>query len=158
MEANWRGHDGTLPLTPSYSHYHDTCFACWRLGHIGINCRYYQCPSCLEWAPNHTQSHCSRSRWTHPCRTSTTSSPSSYSPPSPTPLPILHQSCGVGPLRHCTARIHCPAPCRHVRPVTHDDNQDLDLTWDETAYANVSGSPGPEYGGFCYGWPWIGRP
>ena len=28
MEANWRRHDGTLPLTPSHPHYHDTCFAC----------------------------------------------------------------------------------------------------------------------------------
>ena len=148
MEANWRGHDGTLPLTPSHPHYHDTCFACRRLGHIRVNCRYYQCPSCLEWAPNHTQSRCPCSRHTHPCQTSTTSSLSSYSPLAPTPLPVLHWPHGIGPLHHRTAWIHCPAPRCHIRPVTHDNNQDLDLTWDEAAYANVSGSSRPEYGGF----------
>ena len=44
MEANWRGHDGMLPLTPSHPRYHDACFACRCLGHVRINCRYYQCP------------------------------------------------------------------------------------------------------------------
>ena len=28
MEANWQGHDGMLPLTPSHPRYHDACFAC----------------------------------------------------------------------------------------------------------------------------------
>ena len=147
MEANWRGHDGTIPLTPSHPRYHDACFACRRLGHVRVNCRYYQCPSCLEWAPNHTQRNCPHSR-IHHRRTSTTSSFSSQSPPSPTPLPIPHRSRGAGPLRRRTARIHCPAPRRHNRPITYNDNHDLDLAWDDTAYANTSGSPGPEYRGF----------
>ena len=147
MEANWHGHDGTTPLTPSHPRYHDACFACHRLGHVRVNCRYYQCPTCLEWAPNHTQGRCPRSR-THHRRPSAASSLSSYSPPSPTPLPIPHRSRGTGPLRRRTARIHCPTPRRHTRPITHNDNHDLDLAWDDAAYTNTSGSPGPEYGGF----------
>lgn len=59
MEQNWRGHDGSLPLIPSHPCYHDACFACRHLGHIRVNCRYYQCPGCLAWALNHIQSHCS---------------------------------------------------------------------------------------------------
>ena len=147
MEANWRGHDGTIPLTPFHPRYHDTCFACHRLGHVRVNCRYYQCPTCLEWAPNHTQGRCPRNH-THHRRPSATSSFSSYSPSSPTPLPVPHRSRGTGPLRRRTAHIHCPAPRRHTRPITHNNNHDLDLAWDDTAYANTSGSPGPEYGRF----------
>ena len=45
MEANWQGHDGTLPLTPSHPCYHDACFACRCLGRVCINCHYYQCSS-----------------------------------------------------------------------------------------------------------------
>ena len=147
MEANWRGHDGTIPLTPSHPRYHDACFACRRLGHVRVNCRYYQCPSCLEWAPKHTQGRCPRN-CTHHHRPSAMPSFSSHSPPSPTPLPVPHRPRAAGPLRRQTARIHCPAPRRHTRPVMHDDNHDLDLAWDDTAYTNTSGSPGPEYGGF----------
>ena len=65
MEANWRGHDGMTPLTPSHPRYHDACFACRRLGHMRVNCRYYQCPTCLKWAPNHMQGRCPRNRVHH---------------------------------------------------------------------------------------------
>ena len=58
MEANWLGHDGTTPLTPSHPCYRESCFACQRIGHIRIHCHYYQCPTCLEWAPGHTQGRC----------------------------------------------------------------------------------------------------
>ena len=34
MEQNWRGHDGTISLTPSHPRYRDACFACRWLGHI----------------------------------------------------------------------------------------------------------------------------
>ena len=151
MEQNWCGHDGSLPLTPSHPHYRDACFTCRRLGHIRVNCRYYQCPGCLEWALNHTQSRCPclhRTVW----RTSTNSSNTSYSPPSPTPLPISPRPpCAQqasGPLHHQTAHIHCPAPHCCTAPILHNNEDDLDLAWDETAYVNTSGSPGPEYGGF----------
>ena len=147
MEANWRGHDGTKPLTPSHPRYHNACFACRHLGHVRVNCRYYQCPTCLEWVPNHMQGRCPRSH-TYRRRPSTASSLSSYSPPSPTPLPVPHRSRGIGPLHRQTAHIHCPTPRRCICPIMHDDNHDLDLAWADTAYANTSGSPGPEYGGF----------
>ena len=58
MEANWWGHDGTVPLTPSHPCYHEACFACRQLGHVRVNCWYYQCPTCPEWAPNHMQGRC----------------------------------------------------------------------------------------------------
>ena len=58
MEANWLGHDRTTPLTPSHPRYRESCFACQRIGHIRIHCHYYQCPTCLEWAPGHTQGRC----------------------------------------------------------------------------------------------------
>ena len=147
MEANWLGHDGTTPLTPSHPRYHESCFACRRIGHIRIHCRYYQCPTCLEWAPGHTQGRCPANR-IHTRQPSNHSSSSSHSPPSPTPLPIHPRNRGANPLRRRTAQIHCPTPRRRTRPVTHDDNLDLDLAWDEAAHANTSGSPGPDYGGF----------
>ena len=151
MEQNWHGHDGTIPLTPSHPRYHDACFACQQLGHIQINCRYYQCPGCLEWALNHTQGCCPRLHWSTR-QTSTNSSSASHSPPSPTPLPIPPRSSRTqqasGPLCRQTTHIHCPTPHCRTTPIIHDDNDDLDLAWDTTAYANTSGSPGPEYGGF----------
>ena len=147
LEANWLGHDGTISLTPSHPRYHESCFACRRLGHVRVNCRYYQCPTCLEWAPGHTQGRCPNNR-IRTRRTSNRSSFSFHSPPSPTPLSIPPRNRGANSLRRRTARIHCPIPHRCNQPVTHDDNLDLDLAWDETAYANTSGSPGPDYGGF----------
>ena len=147
LEANWLGHDGTIPLTPSHPRYHESCFTCRRLGHVWVNCCYYQCPTCLKWAPGHTQGRCPSNR-IRTQQTSNHSSLSSHSPPSPTPLPILPRNHGANQLCRRTAQIHCPIPCRCNRPIIHDNNLDLDLAWDETAYANTLGPPGPDYGGF----------
>ena len=62
LEANWLGHDGTIPLTPSHPRYRELCFACRQLGHVRVNCHYYQCPTCLKWAPGHTQGRCPSNR------------------------------------------------------------------------------------------------
>ncbi|KIJ15231.1 hypothetical protein PAXINDRAFT_12145 [Paxillus involutus ATCC 200175] len=32
------------PLSPSHPRYHSSCYQCRRLGHIHINCEWYQCP------------------------------------------------------------------------------------------------------------------
>ena len=152
MEINWRGHDENIPLTPSHPWYHEACFACRRLGHRCVNCHYNQCPRCLEWFPNHTQGHCPQNHKNQNCRPSASLSGSSHQPLSPSPLPTwprpLIERMSNRAIRQHSTRIHCSAPCRCITPITRDDNDDLDLVWDETAYTNTSGSPGPEYGGY----------
>ena len=152
MEINWNGHDRNIPLMLSHPRYHEACFTCHQLGHRCVNCCYYQCSRCLEWSPNHTQGRCLQNCKNQDCRPSTSSSGSSHQPLSPSPLPTrphpLIKRMSSGAIRRYSAYIHCPTPRRHTTPIIRNNNDDLDLVWDETAYANTLDSPGPEYGGY----------
>ncbi|KIJ12103.1 hypothetical protein PAXINDRAFT_15124 [Paxillus involutus ATCC 200175] len=46
------------PLSPSDPRYHSSCYQCRRLGHIRINCEWYQCPGCQRFQPGHIQLNC----------------------------------------------------------------------------------------------------
>jgi len=47
-------------LPPSHPQYSDACFVCRREGHQKKDCRLYQCPKCLRFAPGHCYGACPR--------------------------------------------------------------------------------------------------
>ncbi|KAF8834216.1 hypothetical protein BDN67DRAFT_1016728 [Paxillus ammoniavirescens] len=47
-----------FPPSPSHPQYHSACYQCHRLGHIRINCEWYECPTCRRFSPGHTQYNC----------------------------------------------------------------------------------------------------
>jgi len=47
-------------LPPSHPQYNDACFVCRREGHQKKDCRLYQCPKCLCFAPGHRYGACPR--------------------------------------------------------------------------------------------------
>ena len=99
IESHWTGGDGTIPLPSTHSHYHEACYQCCCLGHIQVNCCFYQCPPCLRWAPSHLMAYCSL------CCCSPPPSLSLSSSSFPTcPVPISPLTVTVGPI-HTT--LHC---------------------------------------------------
>jgi len=53
-------------LSPSHPQYNDACFVCRREGHQKKDCRLYQCPKCLRFAPGHRYGACPRLRRSPP--------------------------------------------------------------------------------------------
>ncbi|KAF8834146.1 hypothetical protein BDN67DRAFT_1016805 [Paxillus ammoniavirescens] len=47
-----------FPLSPSHPRYHSACYQCHGLGHIHINCKWYECPTCRCFSPGHIQYNC----------------------------------------------------------------------------------------------------
>jgi len=53
-------------LSPSHPQYSSACFVCQRKGHQKKDCRLYQCPKCLRFAPGHRYGCCPRLRRSPP--------------------------------------------------------------------------------------------
>ena len=142
-----------LPLPPSHPDYSRACYQCHRLTHLRKDCAVYQCPTCLRWAPGHSQERCPLRQISQPPRTSSSSSSGSSQSRRPVPVPPPRGSRGRG--RCTTARmIPYHPPCRLIASLTDCNDYGLPNPSDEDyfvssdAEANMTGSPGLTYRDF----------
>ena len=156
IESHWTGGDGTVPLPSIHACYHEACYQCCCLGHIQVNCHFYQCPTCLRWAPGHLMARCPLH-----CHSPPPSSSSSCSSSPTHPIPIPPPTTASGPvcttLHHSTHQVpsnrnichpHTPHPSGQLAsPISNLDNPNSTPDWDKVAYANNTGSP-KHYGKF----------
>ena len=132
INAWWTGGGNSTPLPPSHPRYHEGCFQCHRLGHYRVNCRFYQCPSCLEWSPGHVQAQCPLSRRSQ----------------GPSISPISSRSSRSSRGNYSQRRTHRMTPASHrprraTPPVPRSPSPDYgDDMFDEDAMANMTSSPG----------------
>jgi len=137
-------------LSPSHPQFNDTCFVCRREGHQKKDCRLYQCPKCLRFAPGHRYGACPRLRRSPPpIIPSTPSQSSTHSRSSRSNSLRLPQEVLTTLGNHAARqRIDTLAEewnnSRNAPPSvpTSDHGDD---TLDDAGYGNVTGSP---VGGF----------
>ena len=144
---------GHLPLPPSHPDYSKACYQCHRLTHLRKDCAVYQCPTCLRWAPGHSQGRCPLHHTSQPPRTSSSSSSGSNQSRRPVPVPPPRGPRGRG--RRTTTRITPYHPPRHLIASFLDRNNyglpnpsDEDYFVSSDAEANMTGSPGLAYRDF----------
>jgi len=141
-------------LLPSHPRFNDACFICHREGHQKKDCRLYQCPKCLRFAPGHRYGCC-------PCLR--------RSPP-----PIIPSSSSRSSTRSHSSRasrsnsLHLPREVlttlgnssvqQRINTVAEEWNNSRNAppnaptsdfgnnTLDDTGYGNITGSP---IGGFA---------
>ena len=156
IESHWTSGDGTVPLPSIHACYHKACYQCHCLGHTQVNCHFYQCPTCLRWAPGHLMAHCPLC-----CHSSllSLSSSCSSSPTCPIPIPppstaggpictTLHRNTHQVPSNRNICHPHTPySSGQQTSSINNLNDPNGTLDWDKVAYANNTGSPG-HYGEF----------
>ena len=168
VENWWTSHHREGALAPGHPHYHKACFKYWQLGHLHIDCHWYQYPLCLCISLGHTQSCCPAHHLATPTMSPPTSSPttshSSHSMHSahtirqastvPIPVPPPHTIrtrptiVTTPPSPHC-CHPHIRSTMLHHNLYSHtpsipswsptlDNGDDM---YGDNAYANMTGSP-----------------
>jgi len=141
-------------LPPSHPQYSDACFTCRREGHQKKDCRLYQCPKCLRFAPGHRYRACPRLRRSPPpiipstpSRSSTRSRSSRASRSNSLRLPreVLTTLGNLSSQQRIDTVSEEWNNSRNAPPTapTSDFGDD---TLDDAGYGNVTGSP---VGGFA---------
>ena len=150
IKSHWTGQDGTIPLPSTHACYHEACYQCCCLGHIRVNCHFYQCPTCLRWAPGHLMA---RYPLCHCSSPPSSSSSCSFSPTCLIPIPpptttggpvhtTLHHSTHWVPSNRNICCPCTPHPSgQQAFPISDLDDPNGTLDWDK------AGSPG-HYGEF----------
>jgi len=140
-------------LPPSHPQYSDACFTCRREGHQKKDCRLYQCPKCLRFAPGHRYGACPRLRRSPPpiipssfsqSSTRSRSSRASRSNSLRLPQEVLTTLGNLSAQQRVDSISEEWNNARNAPPTapTSDFGDD---TLDDAGYGNVTGSP---VGGF----------
>ena len=144
---------GHLPLPPFHPDYSKACYQCHQLTHLHKDCAVYQCPTCLRWAPGHSQGRCPLRHTSQPPRTSSSSSSDSNQSRRPVPVPPPRGPRERG--RRTTTRITPYHPPRRLIASFSDCNDyglpnpsNKDYFVSSDTEANMTGSPGLAYRDF----------
>jgi len=140
-------------LPPSHPQYNDACFVCRREGHQKKDCRLYQCPKCLCFAPGHRYGACPRLRRSPPPIIPSTpshssarsrSSHASRSDSLRLPREVLTTLGNLSAQQRIDSLAEEWNNSRNAPPPTPTSDYGDD-TLDDAGYGNVTGSP---VGGF----------